>query len=224
MKLTLCVPLIWMLFSSAEALKCVQEELMSGMETSTEPQPCSSPDVHCATIAYQYFTLTPPDYYFITRTCLPTSLCNEGNQSFSLSYYKARMSASFQCCSTDGCNKKDVSFLDEQEPNGLQCVTRYPRPQSDLKELQCVGIDDRCIVLNGTEYGITRPFYGCASANLCEDQTNMKLLGFLFKSVLGDPGLLSALECCNTTLCNSAPSDKLSVIPLLLGLVALSVH
>ncbi|XP_074524919.1 urokinase plasminogen activator surface receptor-like isoform X2 [Halichoeres trimaculatus] len=221
MKLTLCVPLIWMLFSSAEALKCVQENLMFSTVSVTDPQPCKSPDVHCATIAYQDFTTKRSGSHFFSRTCAPSSLCNEGNQSISMSFGDHRITASLQCCSTDGCNNKPIPYPDKQKPNGLQCFTRKRGYESNLEKLQCVGIENRCSIRKNDP---TDPSRGCMSANLCEEEANPKLMAIIFQSFIADAEHRSNPGCCETSLCNSAPADKLSVIPLLLGVVALLIQ
>ncbi|XP_074525309.1 phospholipase A2 inhibitor gamma subunit B-like [Halichoeres trimaculatus] len=224
MKLTLCVPLIWMLFSSAEALKCVQEYHRSNVESSKDPEPCSSTDVHCATISYRDVSIISGERYLIRRTCAPSSLCTKGDRLFSMSYDNTRMSVFLQCCSTDGCNNKVIPFsaADKQKPNGLQCVTCSPSDLSCNNTQQCVGIQDRCIALNLTERGETYKLHGCASANLCEGDTELKFKLLFGRSENIDNMDFSAPKCCGSSPSSSGPSDKLSVISLLLALVALS--
>ncbi|XP_074525051.1 phospholipase A2 inhibitor gamma subunit B-like [Halichoeres trimaculatus] len=225
MKLTLCVPLIWMLFSSAEALKCVQEYHWSTLQILKDPEPCNSTDVHCATVSYLDSKIIGEELYLIRRTCVPSSLCNQGDQLISFSYDDTGRSVFLHCCSTDGCNDKSIPRLaaDEPKPNGLQCDTCSLSDLSCNKKKQCVGNEDRCIAVNVNEYDETHPLHGCASANLCEGDTELKLKLLFGRSVNIDHVDFSAPKCCETSLCNSAPSDKLSVISLLLALVALSV-
>ncbi|XP_074524867.1 phospholipase A2 inhibitor 31 kDa subunit-like [Halichoeres trimaculatus] len=221
MKLTLCVPLIWMLFSSAGALKCVQEDHRSNEDISKDPEPCNSPDVHCATVSYQEDSMK---LFSIRRICAPSSLCNEGTQLFSMSYFTSKITASLHCCSTDGCNNKPIPFSAavKLEPNGLQCFTCSP-DRSCNQTLQCMGIADRCIAVDGTHRGVARPLHGCASSNLCEGHTEIKLKLLFAQYFLVDELGFTAPKCCRGSLCNSAPSDKLSVISIPLALVALSV-
>ncbi|XP_074523931.1 urokinase plasminogen activator surface receptor-like [Halichoeres trimaculatus] len=223
MKLTLCVPLIWMLFSSAEALNCVQDSHRSNKQSSRFPAPCNSSDVQCLTSAVQVYVDDVLHLDNTRRSCAPSSLCSEDNQLFSISYSSFKLTSSLQCCSTDGCNNIPVPYPDDQKPNGLQCVTSDAWGLPQNQTLDCVGIQDRCIAFKETERGEMLIRRGCASANLCEGPTELKLRALFDQSIHGDEERFSAPECCDTSLCNSAPSDKLNVIPLLLALVALSV-
>ncbi|XP_074524829.1 urokinase plasminogen activator surface receptor-like isoform X3 [Halichoeres trimaculatus] len=222
MKLTLCVPLIWMLFSSAEALKCVREDNWSHVDSSKDPELCNSTDTHCATVAYRDITNNILGLYPLVRTCAPSSLCDKGDQSISLCYDNTRSTASFQCCSSDGCNSKVIPTPSKQRPNGLQCVTVSVSDPSEYRTEQCAGIEDRCIIVNATDTDGSHVLRGCASASLCEGHTELKLKLVFAHFIPVDKMSFGAPECCDTSLCNSAPSDKLRVIPLLLALVALS--
>ncbi|XP_074524833.1 urokinase plasminogen activator surface receptor-like isoform X6 [Halichoeres trimaculatus] len=202
MKLTLCVPLIWMLFSSAEALKCVQGIHMTNEATSKDPEPCNSPNVQCATVAHQDLTNTGFKLYSIVRTCASSSLCNESDSVFSLGYDNVRTTASLQCCSTDGCNNKPLTYPDEPIPNGLQCVTCSLSAPSCNQTQQCAGVQDRCIAANMTDSAGTYPVYGCASANLCEGDIDLKLKLLFSQFVHYDEVKFTANDCCNTSLCN----------------------
>ncbi|XP_074523930.1 phospholipase A2 inhibitor gamma subunit B-like [Halichoeres trimaculatus] len=225
MKLTLCVPLIWMLFSSAEALECVQEYHRSDAMSRKGPEPCNPPGDDCATVSNPDLTNSGSELYSVRRTCLPSYLCNKGDQSFALRYGDVRLAASLQCCPTDGCNDKPIpiSDLHKQIPNGLECFSCPPSDSYCDQKHQCVGIQDRCIILDATDRGRTNRLRGCASANLCEGHTDQKVKLMLTQSIYVDDLEFTSPKCCDTNLCNSAPADKLSVIPLLLALVVFSV-
>ncbi|CAJ1059447.1 hypothetical protein L3Q82_026078 [Xyrichtys novacula] len=113
-----------------------------------------------------------------------------------------------------------VSVPDVQTRSGLQCFT-CSGPQDTVCDtiVQCVGIEDRCFKTVLSVEGKTGPMLGCASANLCEGHTELE------KSPHSLPSQLpSAPQCCGTSLCNSAPTFRLSVVPVLLSLVALSAN
>ncbi|XP_074524868.1 phospholipase A2 inhibitor gamma subunit B-like [Halichoeres trimaculatus] len=198
MKLTLCVPLIWMLLSSAGALECVQDS------HGSDPQPCNSTDVQCLTIAVQRFNRMGDNT--TSRTCAPSSLCSEDTKLLSLSFNDVKIAASLQCCSTDGCNNKDIPFPQEQKPNGLQCVTCYPLVVPCNQTLDCVGIEDRCLTVNMTEGAETHLVHGCASASLCEGDTELKFRALTYQSIYDHRLQFSAPKCCGTSLCNSDPN------------------
>ncbi|XP_041648141.1 uncharacterized protein LOC121512769 isoform X2 [Cheilinus undulatus] len=135
MKLTLCAALVWMIFSSAEALQCVDYIL----ENSTVSSPCRSPAEQCATVAISI--LAGGDRFNQTvRMCVPPSFCAAQDQIFSATYDVFTRAASIRCCNTDNCNNDTLTFPDI-EPNGLSCFTCY---QNFCNTLKCVGTQDRC--------------------------------------------------------------------------------
>lgn len=67
------------------------------------------------------------------------------------------------------------------------------------------------------------PLHGCASANLCDNHTKVKLSALFYQSFRDDLRRFSAPKCRGTSLCNSASAATLRFISLLLGLVVLSV-
>ncbi|CAJ1059446.1 urokinase plasminogen activator surface receptor-like [Xyrichtys novacula] len=154
------------------------------------------------------------------RNCTAPSLCSAIERQISFTHGLIRVANSGYCCNTDGCNNRDVNVPDVQTQNGLQCFT-CSGPQDTVCDtiVKCVGIQDRCFKTVLSVEGKTGPMLGCASANMCEGHTELE------NSLLSLPSQLpSAPQCCGTSLCNSAPTFKLSVVPVLLSLVALSAN
>ncbi|CAJ1059448.1 phospholipase A2 inhibitor and Ly6/PLAUR domain-containing protein-like [Xyrichtys novacula] len=217
MKLTLSVHLIWILLSSAEALKCYHKSWEPSWE---DPTSCASPDEQCAGIAADSDMMTLPSMHIKVGNCTAPSLCSAIERQISFTYGSSRVATSGYCCNTDGCNNRNVKVSDVQTRNGLQCFT-CSGPQDTVCDtiVQCVGIQNRCFKSIMSMQGKTGPVLGCVSANLCEGNIEGE------RSLFSMPvQILSAPQCCGTSLCNSAPTFRLSVVPVLLGLVALSAN
>lgn len=216
MKLILSLTLIWTLSSTAEAVEC-----WDGKGTDIKQQTlrsCNSTEL-CATVALQGYV----DRTFTQDTirwCLPSSIFSEGKHTFSSSVGLASMAASVHLCNTDRCNSQVIPYPDVQKKNNLQCFTC-----DDLfsavcnKTLQCVGVQDRCMSMTVTDKeGKTVHNFGCVSANSCEPASLMELPPDLPFKFLNEP------KCCGSSFCNSAWSVKLNVIPLLFGIITLTVY
>ncbi|GLD67221.1 phospholipase A2 inhibitor and Ly6/PLAUR domain-containing protein-like protein [Lates japonicus] len=161
---------------------------------STDLQSCNSADEWCATVTTQVSTLDHPPSQITSRSCQPSSVC-----------------------------ALQVPKIDRRK-NGLQCDS-CTDAKGNLgvcnNPVQCVGVEDRCIsgTLMGDREKRTLPYHGCISANVCDLLSQLKN-----GSILANPGsFTSAPTCCKTSFCNSAWTVRLTVSPLLLGLVALIV-
>ncbi|KAL3046981.1 hypothetical protein OYC64_021246 [Pagothenia borchgrevinki] len=191
MKLILSLTVIWMLSSSAGALMC-------NNDTATNVT-CKSKE-QCATAAIQGESVRK-------RSCVSSSVCKPNNQTFSFTFGHAQLTAFVHCCKTDNCNSVNVSA--HQPENKLMCYM-CDGGQSTVcnKTVTCKGNQDRCIKRTAVDGN----FSGCASKNTCGAASQ---LGFLTGALKFDDGP----HCCDTKLCNSAWTVKLSVVPFWVGLL-----
>ncbi|XP_031165282.1 phospholipase A2 inhibitor and Ly6/PLAUR domain-containing protein-like [Sander lucioperca] len=218
MKLILSFTLIWMLSSTAAALQCLQDR--HGHIPVLEQ--CDSDDELCATTAL-HGDMEGEVSQHTLRSCAPSSLCTVQGQILSNSVAFYKIAASVHCCNTDGCNSQNFTYPDGQTKlNGLQCLSCTHRPDPVCNgTVQCAGVEDRCFDGNWTDGGDPFPWRGCASANVCEVLSQLKVQTFLEKFNLK---LTSAPRCCGSSFCNSAGTVKLSVGPVLLGLIVLVLY
>ncbi|XP_034093234.1 urokinase plasminogen activator surface receptor-like isoform X2 [Gymnodraco acuticeps] len=148
-----------------------------------------------------------------TKSCVSSSVCEPNNQTFSFNYGGAQLTAFVHCCKTDNCNSVNVSATGNQTENKLMCYM-CDGGQSTVcnKTVQCNGNQDHCV--KGTVHynGKDSLFSGCASKNMCGAASQ---LGFLTGALKFDDGP----HCCDTKLCNSAWTVKLSVVPFWVGLL-----
>ncbi|TMS20165.1 phospholipase A2 inhibitor and Ly6/PLAUR domain-containing protein [Larimichthys crocea] len=217
MKLILCLALTWLFFSTGESqLDCVYEQLNTISNVT-----CEYVDDLCATLSMTSGDMRGRAQQHIIRNCVQSTFCTEADQMFSISEGGNVMASSISCCNTDQCNNGTTPYMDIQTENGLTCAScaSHQSPMCEnIISIKCVGIQDRCIDGNVTDGDMDYQFLGCVSANLCdvlserEIQTSFYNLHFT-----------SVPKCCKTSRCNSAGTVKLSVAPLLLGLVVLVV-
>ncbi|XP_059197608.1 phospholipase A2 inhibitor and Ly6/PLAUR domain-containing protein-like [Centropristis striata] len=212
MKLIVSLTLFLMLSSTAAGLKC---------QTSSGLQPCASDDQLCATIAHT--NVLGNERSRIHQTCMLPAVCRVPSHTFSLSFGREKAAAAVRCCNTDGCNSQTVSYPDMTE-NSLQCFTCSGTVCNQT--VQCVGAEDRCFHESFRDNTFVNR--GCMSANMC-DVRNQKAIKGVLLGVAIDliPKLdITAIECCASSFCNSAVSVTvtLSVVPVLLGLVALVIY
>ncbi|XP_041648016.1 phospholipase A2 inhibitor and Ly6/PLAUR domain-containing protein-like [Cheilinus undulatus] len=193
MKLTLCATLVWMIFSSAEALQCLNYDLIQ----DTISSPCDSSAELCATAGVN---LLPGDdrYNGTMRMCVPPSVCAAQDEIFSVSYKELILAASIRCCNTDNCNSGILTYP-ELKPNGLECSTCTDQTVCNTT-VECLGTQDSCF--SGTVKRFRRiiQIHGCASSNLCGDHPDWEGHFFFDHFYLGT----GASNCWNATLRDSA--------------------
>ncbi|XP_029905661.1 urokinase plasminogen activator surface receptor-like [Myripristis murdjan] len=166
----------------------------------------------CTTAAFK-INLSGNSTQYIMKTCLPAVMCDASTDPLSLNLGFGRVVGSVKCCNKDLCNSQTLPTPADPESNGLQC---YSCDSSACRnKVQCVGVENRCF--NGTVNAgpITAHTFGCASSNLCEgfsELDSMIIPGFNFTD---------GPTCCEGNFCNSVSTTRLSVFPLLLGLISL---
>ncbi|XP_055364497.1 urokinase plasminogen activator surface receptor-like isoform X2 [Betta splendens] len=204
MQLLLALTSIWTLLSSAGALQCLM------CTDAADPTCASTASVPCD--SSQCLTATVPGP-LVYKACGQPVLCpSAGNQTFSLSSTALNISFNSQCCNTDNCNGATLSLPTFQSVNSLQCYSCDNYNRNCSIRIQCKGGEDRCFKTNVTNGGITLPFLGCASSNLCTAASNLS-------SIAPIPGL----SCCQGSLCNSAPATA-TTAHLLLVLLLFSLY
>ncbi|XP_070688795.1 phospholipase A2 inhibitor and Ly6/PLAUR domain-containing protein-like isoform X2 [Pempheris klunzingeri] len=165
MKLILSLTLIWMLSSTADALRCLYTDLGNLRVNQT----CDSDGDMCAFIPGLSYDLNGQNSSSIVRSCVPSSLCTNPKQKFSFRLGPNVAISSVHCCNTDYCNSQNVSNPEAKlQKNGLQCAS-CSSPRNDAScnvTVDCMGDQDRCI--NGTAeiQEFTYRFLGCASATV----------------------------------------------------------
>ncbi|KAK1896691.1 phospholipase A2 inhibitor and Ly6/PLAUR domain containing protein [Dissostichus eleginoides] len=195
MKLILSLTVIWMLSSSAGALMC-QNETASNVTCKSNEQ--------CATAAIQGESVRK-------KSCVSSSICIPNNQTFSFNFVHAQLTALVHCCKTNNCNSVDVPAPEVQTDNKLMCY--MCNGTVCKKTVKCKGNQDRCV--EGTAHvdgKDSEKISGCASKNMCGAASQM---GFLTGTLKFNDGP----HCCDTKLCNSAWTVKLSVVPFWVGLL-----
>ncbi|XP_029933875.1 uncharacterized protein LOC115377920 isoform X3 [Myripristis murdjan] len=210
MKLLLSLCLIWVLVNTAEAIHCL---LCKDYPECREvfSYSCSS-DMLCSTRHVKLQVMGISSLH-VDKVCVSTSKCIVGTANYSIHLGSMRVVAAVECCDADFCNSATPAIPAEPKNNSLQC---YSCDSFTCRnKMQCVGMEDRCF--NGTAYTwITRAHtFGCASSNLCEgfsELDSMIIPGFNFTD---------GPTCCEGNFCNSVSTTRLSVFPLLLGLISL---
>ncbi|XP_029933868.1 phospholipase A2 inhibitor CNF-like isoform X2 [Myripristis murdjan] len=193
MKLLLSLCLIWVLVNTAEALDCLMCRDFPQCEDTFSGN-CSSDEL-CATAAIRLQQMGS-SLLINTKSCVPPSLCDVGNGTFSGSLGFMRVVGSVRCCDTDNCNSQTLPIPADQESNGFEC---YSCDSSTCRhKIQCVGVEDRCFNGNVTHWNTWAPtvhVFGCASSNLC--------VAFSHLSSASLPGFdLNGPNCCEGKLCN----------------------
>ncbi|XP_049987553.1 protein RoBo-1-like [Alexandromys fortis] len=81
-----------------------------------------------------------------------------------------------RCCTSDNCNKDDLTLPQaSEEANGIQCLAYYEEPgtQGILSFLNCTGNETKCVAVIGTAVGSSHLFafvitgMGCATESAC---------------------------------------------------------
>ncbi|GAA6233865.1 putative uncharacterized protein DDB_G0277255 [Lates japonicus] len=221
MKLLLSLTLIWMLSSTAGALKCFT--CTDQQCSSTASATCSSSETMCITASITA-TSTGTTGQKIYKACASSSQCPvTGPQTFSANTGVSSTVASTKCCNTDDCNSETLSSPSSQTLNGLQCNICNPLTSQCTISLPCAGAEDRCFQATVTDGTNTAPAFGCASQSICLAGLSLNNLPFM---VANFGTLTSAPTCCsNTTLSTSTTtaSDacciRFGMIQLLLGVL-----
>ncbi|KAH0503849.1 Protein RoBo-1, partial [Microtus ochrogaster] len=81
-----------------------------------------------------------------------------------------------RCCTSDNCNKDDLTLPQaSEEANGIQCLAYYEEPgtQGILSFLNCTGNETKCVAVIGTATGSSHLFafvmagMGCVTESAC---------------------------------------------------------
>ncbi|XP_041791694.1 phospholipase A2 inhibitor and Ly6/PLAUR domain-containing protein-like [Chelmon rostratus] len=208
--------LVWMLCSTADALRCLHE-----INNTLVLLPCGSDDDMCATAVLQ---ASVHGYHYgpsLVRTCVPSAYCTDREQIVSYTYAVWREAVSIQCCNTDGCNSQNVTYPDLHTENDLMCYTCNDvfSPICNMS-VRCVGYQDRCMSGHVTNGVWSFPVRACVSADGCEAMARLTA----HHALRANTNVTSETTCCDTSFCNSAGTLKLSVVPLLLGLIGRVVY
>ncbi|XP_041910822.1 protein RoBo-1-like [Arvicola amphibius] len=131
-----------------------------------------------------------------------------------------------RCCTSDNCNKGDLTLPQaSEEANGIQCLAYYEEPgtQSILSFLNCTGNETKCVAVIGTAAGSSHPFafviagMGCATESACNKSM----------TVLNSTNILTF---CSSDLAWSSVPDStglrpasISTVPMLIVLLLLKV-
>ncbi|XP_047443550.1 urokinase plasminogen activator surface receptor-like isoform X2 [Mugil cephalus] len=142
----------------------------------------------------------------VSRGCRLSTDCTTKTVSHTVGSMIA--ASSTRCCNTDLCNDHKVPYPDVTTKNGLQCISCMEPKDPECKLIDCVGEQDRCFE-SFPKDKYTSHVRGCASAGFCE--------------ALYQSSQMSNSVFTRAPICNSAWKVKLSVAPLLLGLVVLVV-
>ncbi|XP_045905903.1 urokinase plasminogen activator surface receptor-like [Micropterus dolomieu] len=192
----LSLTLIWALSSTAGALEQC---------SSTNASTCLSGSM-CVTAWIQANSSGPLIPQNI-GACVPSSLCPAtGNQTFSFKWGVSRQVGSLQCCNTNNCNSGNLNFSLPQ-PNNLTCFTCNSTTSQCNSELQCQGVENRCV--NVTSGSSNATLFGCISSNLCDLAANQNGLSFL-QSIANITG---GISCCGTSLCNAVTTTSTTKTP-----------
>ncbi|XP_041715318.2 phospholipase A2 inhibitor and Ly6/PLAUR domain-containing protein isoform X1 [Coregonus clupeaformis] len=207
MTLILKISFTFTLFYTADTLQCYTCESEECSETTLET--CSGGEV-CSTMTTVFGHLgTRVSKECITRE--ETCVFMDATTKTSMSGGYSHTSNIAYCCSTDGCNRNTLPALNDK-PNKLQCYScKSEEDKVCNTTVQCVGVEDHCFkytvpARDGSNDG---RHLGCASANVCRRyETSPSTLNF---------------NCCKGSLCNNAMDIGLSSLPLLLGLLIISL-
>ncbi|XP_024257213.1 urokinase plasminogen activator surface receptor-like isoform X2 [Oncorhynchus tshawytscha] len=207
MKLILKISFTFTLFYTADTLQCYTCESDECSEAALEM--CSGGEV-CSTRTTVFGGLGTR----VSKDCTTreeTCVFMDATTRTSISGGYTHTSNAAYCCSTDGCNKNTLPVLSDK-PNKLQCYTcKSKEDQVCNTVVQCVGVEDHCFkytvpVGDGSNDG---RHLGCASADVCRwSETSPSTPNF---------------NCCEGSLCNKATGIGQSSLPLLLGLLLISL-
>ncbi|KAM9411232.1 uncharacterized protein ACWYII_026054 isoform 1-T2 [Salvelinus alpinus] len=207
MELILTIFFTFALFYTADTLQCYTCE--SDECNGTTLEMCSGGEV-CSTMTTVFGHLGTR----VSKACTTreeTCVFMDATTKISISGGYSHTSNSVYCCSTDGCNKNTLPALSDK-PNKLQCYTCKSKEDQVCNTIvQCVGVEDHCFkhtvpAGDGSNDG---RHLGCASADVCRwPETAPSTPNF---------------NCCEGSLCNKAMGVGLSSLPLLLGLLIISL-
>ncbi|XP_041648007.1 uncharacterized protein LOC121512682 [Cheilinus undulatus] len=212
MKLTLCAALVWMIFSSVGALKCVNQDF-SSLPFS---KPCGLPAELCATVAI-HNTENDRRLKQTIRMCVPPSVCAAQDEILSVSYGAFTAATSIRCCNTDDCNNDTLTYPD-LKLNGLNCSTCADQTVCNTT-VECYGNQDHCFKRTVTERGQIIQIHGCASANVCGHHPDWERKFFFQIFYLGN----ASSNCWKAALRDSALTTRLSLSLFLLALFTLFI-
>ncbi|XP_024257216.1 urokinase plasminogen activator surface receptor-like [Oncorhynchus tshawytscha] len=204
MKLILTISCAFTLFYTADMLNCYTCEPEDEKCRTTVLKNCVK--AVCSTLTSIEY---PSDSIRVSKGCTYVAKnCYFMDKVTELSMnngYSQASQSSF-CCNTTGCNIDTLPALSDK-PNKLQCHTWV---NGTYEVLQCIGIEDHCFKYKQLtpDGGKVTIYGGCASSDSClwsemPNQTN--------------------LNCCKGSLCNKAMGMSLSSLPLLLGLLLISL-
>ncbi|XP_045906750.1 phospholipase A2 inhibitor and Ly6/PLAUR domain-containing protein-like [Micropterus dolomieu] len=218
MKLILSLTLIWALSSTAGALQCLS---CTNDQCANPPSLTCSSETMCATATFQTNS-SGVTVSQIVKACAPSSVCAAtGSQKFSFNVGVLQTVASLQCCNTDNCNTETLAIPSAQ-PNSLKCFTCNATTSQCNSQLQCQGVEDRCVKFNVTNGATNSSVFGCASANLCTLNAKQSFL----PSLQSVGNITSGPSCCGTSLCNAVTTiaSDAGCMSLLLGVLIFTLR
>uniref|UniRef100_A0A668AHY8 UPAR/Ly6 domain-containing protein n=1 Tax=Myripristis murdjan TaxID=586833 RepID=A0A668AHY8_9TELE len=133
----------------------------------------------------------------VDKVCVSTSKCIVGTANYSIHLGSMRVVAAVECSLTVSRLLGFILVPAEPKNNSLQC---YSCDSFTCRnKMQCVGMEDRC-------------FNGTGESSCFSELDSMIIPGFNFTD---------GPTCCEGNFCNSVSTTRLSVFPLLLGLISL---
>ncbi|KAG7242186.1 hypothetical protein INR49_024232, partial [Caranx melampygus] len=124
------------------------------------------------------------------KGCAVAEQCLQGSVNFGVT----RVTHASKCCTTDLCNTMNVAAYSRNSPNGKKCY--YCDQNKCTAPLECMGDEDRCFSLSGSQGGVSVNMKGCVTKNMCGQSSSMA----------GTSG--AEFACCEGDLCNSANSIR----------------
>ncbi|XP_040604648.1 protein RoBo-1 isoform X2 [Mesocricetus auratus] len=155
------------------------------------------------------------DRIFKNKGCVGESnTCNDESFSATLGDQR-RFIFENRCCTSEQCNKDDITVSSSSSPNGVVCTACYSEKTqscSSVTTLKCTGKETKCIEFTGTSSTAGSPLTlygkGCATENTCNLQQNV-LNGIQIKT-----------SCVSPVSNNGSPTLKLiSSVPIVLLLL-----
>ncbi|XP_043997524.1 spore coat protein SP96-like [Gambusia affinis] len=196
MKLIFSLTLIWALYSTAGALKCVS--CTDQTCSNTMPLTCSS-ETMCITATIRA-TQSGTSVTQLYKACAVSSLCPAtGNSTFSVNLGSQSAIASAQCCNTDNCNSQTLPAPTTPAANSLKCLVCDSTTSQCSTTITCSGDETSCFSATLNDGKNTIPALGCASPNTCTAASGLGSLPFM-QSV---GSITSGPTCCTTSLCNN---------------------